>query len=103
LGRKGSIDFFEQVFGFLAANFMGGIQRGQPFDQLVVHQRFAHFQRVGHAGTVYLGVDVADQIGLEVEVLDQCQRVIGSRFGGVLIEYLDGIVAAEGGIECGAE
>jgi hypothetical protein len=32
---------------------------------------------MGHAGAVDLGVDVADQVGLEVEVLDQGQRVVG--------------------------
>ena len=32
-------------------------------------------RRVGHAGAVDLGDDVADQIGLEIEVLDQGQGV----------------------------
>ena len=51
---------------------------------------------MGHAGAVNLGVDVADQVGFEVEVLDQGQRVIGSGLCGMLVEDFDGIVAAKG-------
>ena len=51
---------------------------------------------MGHAGAVYLGVDVTDQIGFEVEVLNQGQWVVGFSFCRVLVENLNGIVAAKG-------
>ena len=70
-------------------------KRGEPFDQRVVHQRLAHLQRVRHAGAVDLGVDVADQVGLEIEVLDQRQRIVGPRACGVAAEDLERAVAAE--------
>ena len=52
-----------------------------------------------HAGAVDLGVDVADKVGFEVEILDQRQWVVGLGFCGMLVEDLDGIVAAESGFE----
>jgi STE24 endopeptidase len=41
----------------------------------VIEQRFAHFEGVGHAGAVDLGEDVARQVSLVVQVLDQCDRI----------------------------
>ena len=61
----------------------------------MVHQRLAHFERVGHAGAIDLGVDVADQIRLQVEVLNQGQRVIGAGAGRVPLEHFDRVVAGE--------
>ena len=52
-----------------------------------------------HAGAVNLGVDVADQVCLQVEVLDQRQRVVGVGLGGVVGENFDGVVAAERAFE----
>ena len=78
----------QQELALLPAHLQVRRQRGQPLDQRVVHQRFAHFERVRHAGPVDLGVDVADQIGLQVQVLDQRQRIVGVRLRGVAVEDL---------------
>jgi hypothetical protein len=52
-----------------------------------------------HARPVDFGVDVADQIGFEVEVLDEREGIVGARARGVAAEHLDGVVAAELGLE----
>ena len=39
-----------------------------------------------HAGAVNLGVDVANQVGLDIEVLNQRQRVVDASIFGVVIE-----------------
>ena len=69
----------EQNLALLAADLERGRQAGQPLDERMVHQRLAHLQRVRHAGPVDLGIDVADQIGLEVEVLDERDGIVGTR------------------------
>ena len=56
-----------------------------------------------HAGTVDLGVDVADKIGLQVQVLNQGQRVVGIGFGSVLPENFAGVVTAQFRFEFVAE
>ena len=95
--------FLEQVLAFLSANFQAGRQGGEPVNKLVVHQRFAHFQRVGHAGTIDLGIDIAHQIGLGVQVLNQGQRVVGSRLAGVVTEYFLRVIAGQFGLEARTE
>ena len=55
----------------------------RPLHELMVQQRHAHLERVRHAGAVDLGQDVARQLGLQVDVLDQRQRIVGRRAGGV--------------------
>jgi hypothetical protein len=42
---------------------------GYPFDQLMVQQRHAHFQRVRHARPVHFGEDIANEISFHVQVL----------------------------------
>ena len=54
----------------------------------MIHQRLAHLERVRHARAVDLGVDVADEVGLEVEVLDQRERIVGAGAPGVAVEHL---------------
>ena len=76
-GRCGSIAFLSSHLPSPPRSLRFERQRGQPFDQRMVHQRLAHLERVRHAGAIDLGVDVADQIGLQVEVLDQRQRIVG--------------------------
>ena len=85
----------QQPLGLAAADLQVRRQRGQPLDQRMVHQRLAHLERVRHAGPVDLGVDVADQVGLEVEVLDQRERVIGAGAGRMALEDVDRVVAPE--------
>ena len=43
----------------------------------------------------YLGVDVADQVGVRIDVLDQRERIIGLGLCGMLLEDLNGTVATE--------
>ncbi len=69
----------------------------------MVHQRLAHLERVGHAGAVDLGIDVADKIGLQVQVLDQRQRVFGTGASGVEVEHLLRAVARQLTLQCRAE
>ena len=47
----------------------------------MIHQRLAHLERVRHARAIDLGVDVAHEVGLEVEVLDQRERIVVVRPG----------------------
>jgi hypothetical protein len=56
---------------------------------------------VRHAGAVDLGVDVADQVGLDVQVLDQRQRVVGAGAGGVVVEDLARVVAGQFALQAG--
>ena len=76
-------------------------QRCQPFHQHMVHQRLAHFQRMRHAGAVHLGVDVPNQPGFVVQVLDERQGIIGLCILGMLAEHLQCAVAAQAALECG--
>ena len=50
---------------------------------------------MGHARPVHLGVDVADQIGLQIEILDQRKRMIGRGTRGVPLQHLDRPVALQ--------
>ena len=70
-------------------------QGRQPLDERVVHQRLPNLQRVRHARAVDLGVDVADEIGLEIQILNQRKRVVGSDLACMAVEHLDGVVAAQ--------
>ena len=69
----------------------------------MVHQRLAHFERVRHAGAIHFGVDVADQIRLQVQVLDQRQRVVGLRASTLAPEHFDRVVAGELRLEGGVK
>ena len=69
----------------------------------MVQQRHPHLERMGHAGAVDLGQDVARQVGLEVEVLQQRQRVVGRRLLRVAAHHLDRAVALQPGAEAVAE
>jgi len=40
-------------------------------------------------------VDVAHQVGLQIDVLDQRQRIVGIGTLGMVVEHLDGAVATE--------
>ena len=71
----------EDVFALAAVQLQRGRQRQAPGDEFIVQQRGPHLQRVGHAGAVHLGQDVAGQPGLQVGVLRCQQGVFG---GGVL-------------------
>ena len=86
---------FQQEFGLAATYLQVGWQACQPFDERMIHQRFADFERMRHARPVDLGVDVADQIGLQVEVLDQGERVSRIRATRVPVEHFPSPVAAE--------
>ena len=69
----------------------------------MVHQGLPHLERMRHAGPIHLGVDIADQIGLEIEVLDEGQSVVGVGPPGMLTEHVDGAVAGEAALESGRE
>jgi hypothetical protein len=56
---------------------------------------------MGHAGPVHLGVDVADQVSLGVEILDERQRIVGLCVSGVPAENLDRVVACKLAPEAG--
>ena len=76
---RGSIAFLSSHLPSCPRTLSDDGRRRQPLDERMVHQRLAHLERVRHARAVDLGVDVADQIGLEVEILDQRERVVGVR------------------------
>ncbi|KFB73973.1 MAG: hypothetical protein AW09_000758 [Candidatus Accumulibacter phosphatis] len=61
----------------------------------MIHQRLTHFERVCHAGTVNLGIDVTHQIGLEIEVLDHGQRIVGVRPPRMVAKNVLGAVAVD--------
>ena len=44
----------------------------------MIHQRLTHLERVRHAGAIHLGVDVAHEIGLHVEILHERERVLAA-------------------------
>ena len=69
----------------------------------MVHQRLAHLQRVRHARAVDLGVDVADQIGLQIEILHQRERIVGVGARRMARENLRRTVTAETRLEPGRE
>src|SRR5258707_2527318 len=43
---------------------------------------------MSHAGAVYLGVDITDQVSLEVQILDERQGMVRGRARGVALEDL---------------
>src|SRR5438094_754317 len=61
----------------------------------MIHQRLSHFERVRHARSVDLRIDVADEISLEIEVLNERQRIVGPRHRCVTVEYFTCAVTAE--------
>ena len=65
------------------------------FDQWMVHQRLTHFEGVGHAGTIHLGVDIAHQVRLEVQVLDKPEGIVRPGTAPMAAEDLGRAVAAE--------
>ena len=102
-GKVGLHGRLEQVLAFVALQLQIRGQRGQPFDQRMIHQRLADLEGVRHAGAIHLGVDVADQIGLEVEILNQRQRIFAVRSLRVPMEHRDGVVARQPRLERVAE
>ena len=46
----------------------------------MIQQRYTHLQGVSHAGPIYLGKDIANKVGLHIQVLDAGQRVIRRAF-----------------------
>ena len=69
----------------------------------IVEQRHAHFQAVRHAGAIDLGENVARQIGLEVEVLHERQRMLGRRVLRVTAKHFDRAIALKPPPELRAE
>jgi len=103
VGQAGFKRFFEQPFALLPLDLELAGQGGQPLNQHMIHEGFPHLKRVGHAGTIDLGVDVADQPGLVVEILDECQRVVGVGPGGVLHEHVLRAVTRQCALEVAGE
>src|SRR5215471_3767868 len=54
----------------------------------MIHERLAHLERMRHARAIDLGVDVADEISLEIEILDERQGMIGRSAPSVALEDL---------------
>ena len=94
-GQHGLHAFLQQELALALAHLEVRGEGRQPFHQLVIHQRFADFERVRHACPVDLGVDVADEIGVRVDVLDQPEGIVRIGFAGVFIEDIDGAVSAK--------
>ena len=95
-GRCGSIAFFSRYFCSPLRILMRRRQRRHPLDQRMVHQRLADLERMRHRRAVDLGVDVADEIGLQVDVLDLRERIVGRRaFAAWRSHHLDRVVAGE--------
>ncbi len=84
----------EQELAFSASKLRLRRQRGCPLDELVVQNRHPHLERVSHAGPIHFREDVADEIGLEIEILNARQRML-RRILPVSSQDLDRTVAAE--------
>src|SRR5438094_41025 len=69
----------------------------------MIHQWFAHFERVRHAGTVDLSIDVADEISLQVQILDCRKGIIGLSARGVPAKYFDCAITLQSSFERAAE
>ena len=91
--------FLQQVLPFRAPDLQRRGQRSQPFDERVVHQGLANLERVRHAGAIDLRVDITDQVGVQVDVLDERERILRLRAGSVPLEHVDGAVAAQLGLQ----
>ena len=69
---------FQKVFSLATIHFEIRRQACQPLHQGVIHERLPNFQSVRHAGAINFGIDVAHQVCLEIEVLDQRKGMIGA-------------------------
>ena len=71
-------------------------QGGGELHHLVVEQRRACLERVGHRGDVHLHEQVTGQVGLHVDVHGRVRRIGGSRVGEDPGEEVVGIEAPDG-------
>src|SRR5205823_1483018 len=95
--------FLEQILSLASANLHGGRQGGKPLDQGVVHQRLTDFERMRHARSVDLRVDVSHQVCLQVEILNQCQWISNCHTLRMPMKYLYGVIPVESRLEGVAE
>ena len=70
VGKIGFQCLLEDILAFMPMQLVGHGQSRYPFHELMIQQRDANLQRMRHAGAVDLGQDIADQIGLHIQVLD---------------------------------
>ncbi len=91
--------FFSRYLPSVPRSFRFDRQAGHPAHQLVIEQRLAHFQGVRHAGAVDLGEDVADQVGLHVEILHQRERIVGGCHRGVAAQHFHRLIALQLALE----
>lgn len=61
----------------------------------MVYQWFVYFQVVGYVGVVDFGVDVVWQVGVYVQVLDQCQWIVGICMLGMVVEDFVGMLVLQ--------
>ena len=59
----------QDPLGLAGADLAIGRQAPRMLDHPVIEQRHARFERVGHAGPIHLGQDVARQVGAEIREL----------------------------------
>ncbi len=93
----------QKVLALVAVHLQRSGKGRAPLDQRVVHERLTYLERMSHAGAVDLGVDVAVEVSLDVQVLHQAQRVIRGGAAGVAAKRLLDFVAAELGMQLGGE
>src|SRR4029434_6831559 len=65
----------EEPLAFLSVDLHRRWKSCEPFNERMIHEGLTHLERVRHAGPVDLRVDIADQVCLEVEILDEGKRV----------------------------
>jgi hypothetical protein len=91
------------VLAFAALELDRRRQLRRPFDELVVEERRADFETVGHAGAIDLGQDVAGQVRLVVQVLHERERIFERLVAQVAVEHLARAIALQLALERGVE
>src|SRR3982074_948727 len=88
--------FSEDVFLLVAAEFPLGRQAGDRLDEHRIEDGDADLQRIQHAHAINLGEDVADHIGLGIDVEELAHGVVipGGRMPKITAQNISGIVAA---------
>src|SRR5579862_4001935 len=85
----------QQEFTFATADLQIRRQGSEPFDEKMIHQRLTHFERVRHARPIHLRIDVPHEVGLEIEVLNEGERIIRPGALRIPVEQLVDAVPAE--------
>ncbi len=87
--------FLEDILALVAIHFQRGGKACAPFHEGVIHQRLTHLQRVGHAGPIDFCVDIAVQVGLDVQILNERERIVRGGATCMALEHFVHTIAAQ--------